>query len=69
VLVDDPTRRTVAGGAHFRNAESALTEAAMLDGANNWQTFRRIHLPLATPAWSALAILFFLANGRVQIPA
>jgi raffinose/stachyose/melibiose transport system permease protein len=48
--------------AHFRNAESALTEAAMLDGANNWQTFRRIHLPLAIPAWSALAILFFLAT-------
>jgi raffinose/stachyose/melibiose transport system permease protein len=48
--------------AHFRNAESALTEAAMLDGANSWQTFWRIHLPLATPAWSALTALFFLAT-------
>jgi len=48
--------------AHFRNAEGALTEAAMLDGASNWQTFWRVHLPLAAPAWSALAVPFFLAT-------
>jgi raffinose/stachyose/melibiose transport system permease protein len=48
--------------AHFLNSETALTEAAQIDGANTWQTFRRIHLPLATPAWSALAVLFFLAT-------
>lgn len=48
--------------AHFLNAETALTEAAQIDGANTWQTFRRIHLPLATPAWSALSVLFFLAT-------
>ncbi len=48
--------------AHFLNAEAALTEAAEIDGANTWQTFRRIHLPLATPAWSALTVLFFLAT-------
>jgi len=48
--------------AHFLNAETALTEAAEIDGANTWQTFRRIHLPLATPALSALSVLFFLAT-------
>lgn len=48
--------------AHFLNAETALTEAAQIDGASTWQTFRRVHLPLAAPAWSALAILFFLAT-------
>jgi raffinose/stachyose/melibiose transport system permease protein len=48
--------------AHFSNSELALTEAARIDGANRWQTFARIHLPLATPAWSALAILYFLAT-------
>lgn len=48
--------------SHFVNAETALTEAAEIDGASTWQTFARIHLPLATPAWSALAILFFLAT-------
>jgi raffinose/stachyose/melibiose transport system permease protein len=39
-----------------------LTEAAEIDGATTWQTFRRVHLPLATPAWSVLAVLFFLAT-------
>jgi raffinose/stachyose/melibiose transport system permease protein len=48
--------------AHFSNTEQALTEAATIDGANRWQTFARIHLPLATPAWSALAILYFLGT-------
>jgi raffinose/stachyose/melibiose transport system permease protein len=48
--------------AHFSNTEIALTEAATIDGAGRWQTFARIHLPLATPAWSALAILYFLAT-------
>ena len=48
--------------AHFLNAEVALSEAAEIDGANTWQTFCRIHLPLARSAWSALAVLFFLAT-------
>ena len=48
--------------AHFLGAEPALTEAAKVDGANVWQTFRRVHLPLATSAWSALSVLFFLAS-------
>ncbi|HEX4400822.1 MAG TPA: carbohydrate ABC transporter permease [Galbitalea sp.] len=48
--------------AHFTNTETALTEAATIDGASRWQTFTRINLPLATPAWSALAILYFLAT-------
>jgi len=48
--------------AHFLGAEPALTEAATIDGASTWQTFRRIHLPLATSAWSALSVLFFLAT-------
>jgi raffinose/stachyose/melibiose transport system permease protein len=48
--------------AHFVNAETALTEAGQLDGCTTWQIFRRIHLPLAKPAISALTILFFLAT-------
>jgi raffinose/stachyose/melibiose transport system permease protein len=48
--------------AHFLNAEAALTEAAQVDGASTWQSFWRIHFRLATPAWSALAVLFFLAT-------
>ena len=48
--------------AHFLTAPPSLTEAALIDGATSWQVFRRIHLPLSTPAWSALIILFFLAT-------
>jgi raffinose/stachyose/melibiose transport system permease protein len=48
--------------AHFLDTEPALTEAGRVDGANNWQIFRAIHLPLARPAVSALTILFFLAT-------
>jgi len=48
--------------SQFAASESALTEAAQIDGASTWQIFRRIHLPLARPAVSALAILYFLAT-------
>ncbi|AYF96939.1 carbohydrate ABC transporter permease [Protaetiibacter intestinalis] len=46
--------------AHFVNVPVELSEAARVDGASIWQEFRRIQLPLATPALSALAILLFL---------
>jgi raffinose/stachyose/melibiose transport system permease protein len=46
--------------AHFVNVPSELTEAASVDGANLWQQFWRIQVPLATPALSSLAILLFL---------
>lgn len=46
--------------AHFVNVPPELSEAARVDGANIWQEFRRIQLPLAMPALSALAILLFL---------
>lgn len=46
--------------AHFVNVPRELSEAARVDGASLWQEFRGIHLPLATPALSALAILLFL---------
>jgi alpha-glucoside transport system permease protein len=39
---------------------SELFEAAYLDGANHWTAFRRLALPLATPAIAALAIFQFL---------
>jgi raffinose/stachyose/melibiose transport system permease protein len=46
--------------AHFVNMPDELSEAARVDGANTWQLFWRIHVPLATPAISSLAILLFL---------
>ncbi|SDO74078.1 carbohydrate ABC transporter membrane protein 2, CUT1 family [Nakamurella panacisegetis] len=46
--------------AHFVNVPEELSEAASLDGANTWQLFWRVHVPLAKPALSSLAILLFL---------
>jgi raffinose/stachyose/melibiose transport system permease protein len=46
--------------AHFVNMPAELSEAARVDGANLWQLFWRIHVPLARPAVSSLAILMFL---------
>jgi len=46
--------------AHFVNMPSDLSEAARIDGANTWQLFWRVHVPLSMPAISSLAILLFL---------
>jgi ABC-type molybdate transport system permease subunit len=48
--------------AHFLNFLIDISEAAEIDGANAWQAFRRIHLPLALPAIASLALLQFLAT-------
>ncbi|MER7245757.1 carbohydrate ABC transporter permease [Kribbella sp. NPDC000426] len=46
--------------AHFVNMPDELSESARVDGAGTWQLFWRIHVPLAKPALSSLAILLFL---------
>ncbi len=46
--------------AHFVNMPGELSEAARADGVNTWQLFWLIHVPLAWPAISSLAILLFL---------
>lgn len=46
--------------AHFVSLPGDISEAAEIDGAGVWQQFWRIHVPLATPAISSLAILLFL---------
>jgi raffinose/stachyose/melibiose transport system permease protein len=42
---------------HFLNMPGELSEAARVDGATTWQLFWRVHVPLARPAISSLAIL------------
>jgi raffinose/stachyose/melibiose transport system permease protein len=44
--------------AHFVNMPGELSEAARVDGATTRDLFWRIHVPLARPAVSSLAILF-----------
>ena len=45
----------------FRRIPRELDDAAYVDGANHWQTFRRIDLPLALPGLGAAAVFAFLA--------
>jgi len=46
--------------AHFLRIPSEISEAAKMDGASEFQEFRRIHLPLAIPSVSALAVIIFI---------
>ena len=62
--------------AHFINTPGEISEAARIDGANNWRLFWRIHMPLAKAPLSALGILmavwtwnqFLLALVLVEDP-
>jgi raffinose/stachyose/melibiose transport system permease protein len=45
---------------HFLSVPGDITEAARIDGANSWMAFLRVHVPLAVPALSSLAVLLFL---------
>jgi multiple sugar transport system permease protein len=44
---------------YFRQLPKELGEAAVMDGASVWRTYRSIMLPLARPALAALATLEF----------
>ncbi|MFC7550350.1 carbohydrate ABC transporter permease [Plantactinospora sp. GCM10030261] len=46
----------------FLSLPRELEEAAVLDGANQWQVFVRVVLPLSRPALATLAVLSFLTN-------
>ncbi len=43
---------------HFVNVPPELSEAARIDGANTWDLFLRIHVPIAMPPIVSLGILF-----------
>jgi len=47
--------------AFFLDMPEELADAARIDGASEWQVFRRVMVPLAAPGASALAILTFLS--------
>jgi multiple sugar transport system permease protein len=46
----------------FASLPPELEEAALIEGANQWQIFTRIVLPLARPALATLTVLSFLTN-------
>jgi multiple sugar transport system permease protein len=47
---------------YFMAIPDDFEEAALVEGANQWQIFRRIYLPLASPGLAILAVLTFNAK-------
>jgi multiple sugar transport system permease protein len=47
---------------YFMQIPPDFEEAAMMDGANQWQIFARIYFPLASPGMAILAVLTFNAK-------
>lgn len=50
--------------AGLQNIPEELTQAAHVDGATAWQTFRRVTFPLLWPSFSSLTILTFIGTFR-----
>jgi len=50
--------------AGLQNIPVELQEAAKIDGANSWQLFRRITLPLLTPSIFLVLVLVFLGAAQ-----
>jgi multiple sugar transport system permease protein len=48
----------------FDTVPTELTDAARLDGANGWQVFSRIMLPLSRPALAVVAIFTVVASWK-----
>ncbi len=46
----------------FESLPKELEEAAVLEGANHWQIFTKVILPLSKPALATLAVIAFLTN-------
>ncbi len=46
----------------FRSIPFELSEAAKLDGASEWQTFRQVIIPLAKPALAVVALFAFMGT-------
>lgn len=47
---------------YFLQIPNDFEEAAMIDGANQWQIFQKIYFPLASPGLAILAVLTFNAK-------
>lgn len=48
--------------ANLGSIPASYLEAARLDGASDWQVFRRIQLPLLRPALTIVTLLTFIGN-------
>lgn len=52
-------------GAALAGVPPEYEEAARVDGASAWQTFRKVTLPLLTPAIGIVSVLTFVGNFNV----
>jgi ABC-type sugar transport system permease subunit len=50
--------------AGLQNIPQELREAAVIDGASNWQRFSRVTFPLLAPAFTSLTVLTFIQVFR-----
>jgi putative aldouronate transport system permease protein len=48
--------------SYFESVSSSFEEAAYMDGANDWQIFWKVYLPLAKPAIATVALLCAIAR-------
>jgi len=51
--------------AGLQNIPEELRQAAEIDGASAWQTFRRVVFPLLSPSFTSLTVLTFIQIFRV----
>jgi len=51
--------------AGLQNIPEELAQAAEIDGATKWQTFRRVTFPLLSPSFTSLTVLTFIQIFRV----
>ncbi len=56
---------TVVLGAAIKGVPAELTEAAKIDGANAWQTFRRVTVPAIRPTLTAVFVIIAIAVLKV----
>lgn len=46
----------------FRNIPKELEEASLIDGANHWQTFIRIYLPVSMPSVATISLFIMVGH-------
>jgi ABC-type sugar transport system permease subunit len=51
--------------AALQSIPEQLYEAATIDGANNWQKFRNVTLPMLTPATFFISVLLIINSFKV----
>jgi len=54
---------------YFRGLPAEMEEAAIIDGANDWQVLWHVMLPLSTPVVMTLGLFYAVENWNLFLPA